>query len=176
MTNEKLDKLSEEEISCKINDFDKLRWIRILAADLIPKYLVEQIRDREFTVDDFYKYQNLNCLIETEKGKILNPFNHLYVLANEENIVKGFLWFVIDALTKDIIINTFSMDEAYWENGKAVKILTEHVKKLLDDMKLKKVYWITKYPKHSQRHGFKKSKWTLMEYKHEEEEKEEKEN
>ena len=43
----------------------------------IPTYLVEQVRDRNYTVEDFYKYQELNCMIDGENGKMLNPFNHL---------------------------------------------------------------------------------------------------
>lgn len=143
---------------------DDLRWVRVFSPIHIPKYLVEQVRDRDYTVPDFYKYQELNCLIDGKDGPTLNPFNHLYVLVDEGNIVKGFLWFVVDPLSKDIIINTFSMDKEYWCSGKAVKKLSDHVKEILKKLKLKKVYWITNYPKHSERHGFKRSRSVLMEY------------
>ena len=143
---------------------EELRWVRVFSPIHIPKYLVEQVRDREFSVPDFYKYQELNCLVPGKEGPTLNPFNHLYVLVNEGNIVKGFLWFVVDPLTKDIVINTFSMDKEHWGGGKAVKMLSDHVKEILKKLKLKKVYWITNYPKHSERHGFKRSRSVLMEY------------
>jgi len=143
---------------------DKLRWVRIFSPVHIPKYLVEQVRDRDYSVEEFFKYQELNCLIADNGGYTLNPFNHLYVLVDDQNIVKGFLWFVIDSLTKDMVINTFSMDKSYWGEGKAVKMLSEHVKEILKKLKLKKVYWITNYPKHSERHGFKRSKSVLMEF------------
>jgi N-acetylglutamate synthase-like GNAT family acetyltransferase len=146
-------------------NIDELRWVRVFSPIHIPKYLVEQIRDRDFTVDDFYKYQEINCLIDDKDGKKLNPFNHLYVLANEENFVKGFLWFIVDPLSKDVVINTFSMDKEYWGQGKAVKNLSEHVKEILKKLKLNKVYWMTNYPKHSERYGFKRSKSVLMEFK-----------
>lgn len=130
----------------------------------IPTYLVEQVRDRNYTVEDFYKYQELNCMIDGENGKMLNPFNHLYVIADSKNIVKGFLWFIIEPLTKVVVINTFSMDKDYWYKGKAVKVAAKHVKELLKKLKLKKSYWLTRYPKHSERHGYKRSKSVLMEY------------
>jgi len=146
------------------HDIEKLRWVRAFSPDLIPKYLIEQVRDKDYSVEDFYKFQSLNCMMQGKEGTTLNPFNHLYVLANEDNMVKGFLWFVIDPLSKDVIINTFSMDKEYWGNGEAVKILSSHVKEIQKKLKLKKVYWLTNYPKHSERHGFKRSRSVLMEY------------
>ena len=143
---------------------EELRWVRAFSPDLIPQYLIDQVRDRDYSVEDFYKYQNMNCLVQGPEGSTLNPFNHLYVLANPENMVKGFLWFVIDPLSKDVIINTFSMDKEYWGKGEAVKMLSEHVKEIQNKLKLKKVYWLTNYPKHSERHGFRRSKSVLMEY------------
>ena len=145
-------------------DIDLLKWIRVFSPVHIPKYLVEQVRDREYDVNDFYKYHEANCLIQKKDGQILNPFNHLYVLADQENIVQGYLWFGIDPLSKDVLINTFSVDKAYWNQGKAVKKVSEHVKELLKKLKLKKVFWLTNYPKHSERYGFKRAKSVLMEY------------
>lgn len=137
---------------------------------MVPRYLVEQVRDREWTVDDFYKYQGLNCLVHDQSGSKLNPFNHLYVLADSENLVKGMLWFVIDPLSKDIVVNTFSVDKEYWNTGEAVRLLADHVKEVAKKLKIRKVYWITNYPKHSERYGFKRSKSVLMEYDREKEE------
>lgn len=143
---------------------EELRWVRVFSPIHIPKYLVEQVRDRDYSVEDFYKYQEINCLVPGKEGPTLNPFNHLYVLADENNVVKGFLWFVIDPLSKDGIVNTFSMDKEYWGDGKAMKKASDHVKEIVKKLKLKKVYWITNYPKHSERHGFRRSRSVLMEY------------
>lgn len=149
----------------KTDTIDELRWVRVFSPVHIPKYLVEQVRDRQYSVEDFFKYHEINCLMDSEKGPTLNPFHHLYVLVDETNIVKGFLWFVIDALSKHVIINTFSMDKAYWGKGQAVKRLSDHVKEIINKLKLKKVFWITNYPKHSERYDFKRSRGILMEYK-----------
>lgn len=157
----------------KNKKIEDLRWVRAFSPDVVPKYLVEQVRDKDYSIEDFYKYQALNCLMQGKEGSQLNPFSHLYVLPNENNIVKGFLWFVIDPLSKDIIINTFSMDKDYWWEGKAVKMLSEHVKEIQKKLKLKKVFWLTRYPKHSERHGFKRSKSILMEYSPDKENKKE---
>ena len=153
-----------------MNKIDDLKWIRIFTPSHIPKYLVEQVRDRDFSVEDFYKYHEVNCTIPSKDGNVkLNPFSHLYVLANTENEVKGMLWFGVDPLSKDIIIQTFSMDKEYWNKGIAVKKLSDHIKEIRKKANLNKIYWVTNYPKHSERNGFTRSKNVLMEYNEENE-------
>lgn len=147
-----------------MNRTDELRWIRVFTPDHIPTYLIEQIRDKDYTIEEFFEYHRINCTIKNEKGFQLNPFSHLYVLANPENQVKGILWFSVDPMSKDILIQTYSIDKEYWNKGYAVKKLTEHIKKIKDKGKLNKIYWTTNYPKHSERYGFKRSKAILMEY------------
>lgn len=152
------------------NKKDDLKWIRIFTPSHIPTYLIEQIRDRDFTVEDFYKYHEVNCTVPSHDGSPkLNPFSHLYVLANEENHVKGMLWFCVDPLAKDLIIQTFSMDKEYWMKGMAVQKLAKHIKEIRKKGNLNKIYWITNYPKHSERNGFKRAKAVLMEYNEEKE-------
>lgn len=149
-------------------NMDELRWIRVFSPLHIPKYLVENVRDKDFTVDEFYKYQEINCLRETEEGPTLNPFSHLYVLSDKDYVVKGFLWFVVDPLTKDLVIQNYSVDPEYWYHGKAVEKLSKFIKDIVKKANLKKVYWVTKFPKHSKRYGFKESEHILMEYSEEE--------
>lgn len=150
------------------HDLDSLRFVRVFSPMHIPKHLVEQIRDRDYSVEDFYKYQEINCLRETDEGPTLNPLSHLYVLADKENIIRGFVWFTIDALSKDICLHTYSIEKNYWEPGKAVKKVADLLKEIKNKAKLNKIYWITNYAKHSRRHGFKESKSVLMEYSGEE--------
>lgn len=148
---------------------DELRWVRLFTPIHIPKYLVEQVRDRDYEVDEFYFYLEGSCIRQTPEGPTLNPFSHLYVLVDPDHVVKGFLWFVVDPLTKDVVIQTFSIDKEYWFKGKAVSKLSSHIKDIRRKGKLNKIYWITNYPKHSERHGFKRSKGVLMEYTEEQE-------
>lgn len=148
-------------------EIDELRWVRLFSPVHIPRYLVEHVRDRDYEVDDFFKYQEINCLMQGKDGMTLNPFNHLYGLVDPENVVKGYLWFVIDSLSKDMIINTFSVDPEYWGKGAAMKRVADHVKEVMKKLKINKVYWFTNYPKHSERYGFRRSKSILMEYSEE---------
>jgi hypothetical protein len=129
---------------------------------------VEQIKKKDYTADDFYSYQAGLCVRMTKEGPTFNPFSHLYVLANKENLTKGFLWFTVDPLSKSIVIQTYTVDKEYWTGGGSVKKLADHIKEIRKKGKLNKIYWITDYPKHSQRHGFRMSKSVLMEYSEEE--------
>lgn len=145
-------------------DTCNLKWVRVFSPVHIPKYLVEQVKDRDYSIEDFYKYQEIHGLIPDGKGgTTVNHFNHLYVAVDEENIVKGYLWMLIDPLSKNFFINTYSMDNEYW-NRNAMKFAVEHVKELMRKLKLKKAFWLTRYPKHSERHGFKISRQVLMEF------------
>jgi hypothetical protein len=148
---------------------DELRWVRLFTPIHIPKYLIEQVRDRDYDIDEFYRYQETACLRQTSEGPTLNPFSHLYALVDPDHVVKGFLWFVVDPLTKDLAVQTFSIDKEYWIKGKAVSKLSSHIKDIRRKGKLNKIYWVTNYPKHSERHGFKRSKGVLMEYNEEQE-------
>jgi hypothetical protein len=137
--------------------------------------LIEQVKHRDYSVEDFLKYQSNICFISNSEGQMLNPFSHLYYLANPENLIKGVLWFCIDPLTKDLIIQTYSVDKEYSKEGGAVDKLISLIKDIVYKAKLKKTYWITNHPRHSQRHGFKKSKSVLMEFCEKEREEDEKE-
>jgi len=143
---------------------DELRWIRVFTPDHIPHYLIEQIKDRDYSIEDFFKYQKINCLSAKEGSFSLNPFNHLYVLANDKNEVKGVLWFTVDPLAKDILIQIYSIDRMYWNSGQAVKKLFSHIKDILKKANLNKVFWANAHPKHAKRYGFKESRMILMEY------------
>jgi N-acetylglutamate synthase-like GNAT family acetyltransferase len=143
---------------------DSLRWIRIFSIEYLPRYLVEQIRDRSYNVDQFLEFQKINLVVK-ENGELqLNPFNHLHVLVDKENVIKGFVWFTIEPLTKDIFIQNYSVDKEYWNKGTAVNKLTEKILEIHEKAGLNKIFWATKYPKHSMRYGFKRSKNILMEY------------
>lgn len=156
-------------LDSKKPDLNELEWIRIFDPIHIPKKLVEQIRDRDWSFERFFKYQKY---ISMHNGKdasgiehlVINPFNFLFVLADKEKSVQGFLWAVIDELSNSLVINSFSIDRKYWGHGSAVSLLEKKAKEIAKGVGLAKIYWITNFPKHSERHGFNRSKSVLMEY------------
>jgi hypothetical protein len=150
-------------------DINELRWVRLFTASHIPRYLVEQIGKRDYSVEDLFKYLDGSVLISGKEGAMLNPIFHVWALVCPENLVKGFLWFTIDPLTKDMVIQVYSVDRAYWGSKQAVERLAKHMLEIRKNAKLKKIYWLTAFPKHSAKYGFKKSTSILMEYNEEEE-------
>ena len=147
-------------------DINNLRWARIFTSAHIPVFLVEQIADRDFETEAFLKYVEGNIStsnnLELEQFK-LNPLFHVWSLVDTKNIIQGFLWFVIDPLTLDLVIQTFSVSSLYWNIGIVGK-LSEFMKNFRNHFKLNKIFWITNRPKHSEKHGFARSKHILMEY------------
>ena len=149
-------------------EIDSLKWIRLMTPIHIPRYLVDQVKDRDFSVDRFYKYQEEACIIKEGNSFRINPLNHLWALVNQENEVKGFVWFTIDVLSENICIHTYSIDPDFWFQNKAVGKLADFIKGYMKEAQMKRVFWISKYPKHQQKYGFKPSKHVLMEYTEEE--------
>ena len=73
-------------------NFDDLVFIRLIDPIHIPKYLIEQIRNRSYKTDKFYDYQKVLCLSHGKNGPELNPSNFLYAIVNDKlKQVKGFL-------------------------------------------------------------------------------------
>lgn len=143
----------------------ELVFVRIFDPIHIPSYLVEQIKDRLYTVEKFYEFQRLCCLFSTDKGPILNPTNFLYALIDQKKKeTKGFLWMSAQVLTESLIINNFSVDAAYWGKGESIKLVEKKAKKVMSDLKLKRIVWITKNVRFCEALGFKHSKESVMIY------------
>jgi len=145
-------------------DFSKLRFVRIFTPVHIPKELIEQVREKEYDVNDWYRYLEIVCIRQTNEGPQLNPLCLLYVIVDELNKVVGMLWAEIDTLSKILAIQTFSMDKKYWLKGQAVTLLADKAKEIAKECGLKKIRWASSYPKHSERYGFHRSKSVLMEW------------
>lgn len=144
--------------------FSDLRFVRIFDPVHIPYYLVEQIKSREFTPEQFFSYQKAIALVKTPTGPALNQNNFLYVIMNPKNVAVGFLWASYSELDNALNICNFSMDKEYWFQGMAVSLLHHKIVEIMENFGIDKVYWTTKYPKHSQKYGYKPSKYILMEY------------
>jgi N-acetylglutamate synthase-like GNAT family acetyltransferase len=147
-----------------VNNHKELRWLRIFTPNHIPRKYVEQLKGVNFSVDQFYEYQEKVCVVPTSKELQLNPLNHLYVLTNKENEVKGFLWFVIDSLSSDIVIQNLSVDQLYWGGGKIIETVTALIQTIREKANLKDIYFITRCPRHASKMGFKPAKDVLMIY------------
>jgi hypothetical protein len=135
----------------------ELRYVRLLVPTLIPSYLIDHVKGRAFTPEEFYKFQEDRS----------NPDEHcnlLYGIYDPEKSIVGFIWAEINELDKSLFVNTFSMDKAYWKNGEAMNIALDILQKLIERYRCPRTFWMTTNPKYYQKHGFKLSKNVAMEY------------
>jgi N-acetylglutamate synthase-like GNAT family acetyltransferase len=61
-------------------------------------------------------------------------------------------------------VNTFSISKEYWGKGKAIAHVGEFLKKLKMKLKAPKIFWCTTNERFFVKHGFVRSKISLMEY------------
>src|SRR6266478_6150721 len=90
----------------------------------IPLILIENVKGRTFTPEQFYNYQI---------SQIGNPCNHLYALIDKSAKMHGYLWVETNLLDDSMFVNTFSIDKEYWGKGEAIA----KVIKFLDELKKK---------------------------------------
>ena len=133
----------------------KLEFVRLKIPRIIPVELIENVKGRTFTPDQFYEYQ---------ESQVDNSYNYLYALIDESKKIQGYLWAEINMLDDSLFVNTFSINKDYWGKGKAIPTVIEFLKDLQKKVKAPRCFWITTNEKFFSKHGFKRSKNVLMEY------------
>lgn len=149
-------------------DVKDLKFVRLTRAEnarLIPKYLIDQVKDKDFTTDAFFRIAH---------ELVVNPHNIIGVFVTGENVTKGFMWAVINVLTEQLYLVTISIDKEYQnQQGDTIKFIVDELKKLLKNpviklllknMELKDTILLsTNYPKIYEKCGWSKSKRAIME-------------
>jgi len=136
-------------------DLSKLEFVPLKFPRIIPLDLIESVKGRTFTPEQFYVYQEFN------KN---NQNNLLFALVNDQKVIQGYLWAELNSLDKSLFINTFSIRKKYWGKGKAIEKVIAFLDLLKKKTKASRVFWITTNEKFFLKHGFKRSKNVLMEY------------
>lgn len=143
----------------ELDDSDKnlseLNFAKLKIPRLIPTELIEAVKGRTFTAEEFYTYQEY---------QIDNPYNYLYALIDSKKKIHGYLWAELNILDSSLFVNTFSISKEYWGKGKAIQKAIEFLSTLKDETKSPRVFWCTTNEKFFMKHGFKRSKISLMEY------------
>lgn len=137
------------------NSIDALSFVKLKIPRLIPIDLIESVKGRTFTPEQFYKYQ---------ESQMDNPFNFLYVLVDEMKKIHGYLWAEVNILDSSLFVNTFSISKEYWGKGQAIPRVIEFLRELKGKIKAPRVFWISTNERFFLKHGFKRSKNVLMEY------------
>ena len=133
----------------------ELHFVRLKIPRLIPVELIEAVKGRTFTPEQFYVYQEM---------QIDNPGNFLYALIDIDKKIQGYLWAELNILDGTLFVNTFSISKKYWGKGEAMKSAISFVDDLRKELKAPRVLWVSTNDKFFCKHGFKRSKNCLMEY------------
>lgn len=132
-----------------------LEFVRLRIPKLIPRELIENVKGRTFSVEQFYDYQ---------AQQVDNSYNHLFALIDEKKKIQGYLWAENNMLDGSLFINTFSICKKYWGKGSAIDLVKDFLTDLADKTNSPRVFWITTNEKFFIKHGFNRSKNVLLEY------------
>ena len=154
-----------------------LTFVRIITAEafgLIPRYLIEQIKDFEGRADSVYAY-GLSILMtpSVRNGVIIwipNPLVHITALIDKDHIIKGVVWVEVDLIYKHLVVHALSLDKEYQSAGSAVEnMVMDYIFKIPDAPEFrgvginKKAQLTTTRPKAYEKFGCKRSKRIIME-------------
>lgn len=137
---------------------EKLQFVKLKFPRLIAEELIDSVKGRTYSLEQFYKYQE-------EQVKYKNPGNLLYALIDEEKKIQGYFWAEISQLDGSMFINTFSIRKEYWFKGEAMPKVHEFIGQLKERHGCQRVFWITTNEKFFLKHGLRRSKNVLMELK-----------
>jgi len=134
-----------------------LRYTPVNDAALLPRYLIEQIKPAVPDIDRLY-----NVLKAASSSESFWSINFIGVFADHEHIIKGFMWFTLNPITRVLHCHMLSVDKEYQNRG----ILSEAKnigKKLMREVGAAKLTLATRSPKAFERVGLKRSEMTVME-------------
>ena len=140
-------------------NISKLEFVRLKIPRLIPVDLIDAVKGKTFSPEQFLAYQ---------EKQVDNPGNFLYALIDPDKKIHGYLWAEKNAMDDSLFVNTFSISKAYWGKGKAIEKAVKFLHNLKEKTKSPRVYWCTTNDKFFLKQGFKRSKIILMEYNEEE--------
>lgn len=132
----------------------QLTFIPVNDPLLIPEYLVEQIKGREFEVDKFYQLMPI---------MMRNPFLIFGVFVNKKEEVRGFILGVSSPLDMWLHINMLSIDKEYQRKG-IIRECLGILHKVVTGNGLKGIKMTSTRPSSFLNEGFKKSKSIEMRY------------
>ena len=146
---------TKETVSAEIKSASALKCVRLKIPRLIPSLLIEAVKGRTFSPEQFYVYQEM---------QVDNSSNFLYALIDDDKKIQGYLWAELNTLDNSLFINTFSISKEYWGKGAGIDKAIEFLEVLRKQTKSPRVLWMTTNEKFYAKRGFKRSKISVMEY------------
>lgn len=135
---------------------------RITDANLVPRILVEENKDRNYSVDKFY--QMMNSTLVKPNGTIDNSEFLNLILDEDDKVIIGYVWFSLNHLEEEIYINTISVMKEYRNAGEILNTVFHELKKAFLNTKFKVVRTCSTRIEWHKKNGFVPSKNVLLEY------------
>ncbi|KKL80451.1 hypothetical protein LCGC14_2004650 [marine sediment metagenome] len=155
------------EVVLEKKTFADLRFVRIAGkpdiVDMlfrqIPRELFDQVKDIEFNIDLLYQMPS----------KFIGGANNMfYVLVDDEDKIKGVLWFSINILMQMIQVQILSIDKEYQrenllKSSDALKETVQFIREWMNGNDDYKIIGLTTRPRACRKNGWKLSKHVLLE-------------
>lgn len=136
-----------------------LKFEKCFNPSLVPKEYLTQLPDKNYDPALFYDFA---------KVALQSPTHMIYLLINDDHVVKGFLWCEINIIEQVLFVNVLSVDKELWKNGEMIELSKTFILDSISELGLKKVMWATDRPALFERIGFTRSKQIILEYNMEE--------
>jgi len=85
-----------------------LRFVKVKDIHLIPRYLFEQVKPRDFNIDKLYEWAPI---------LLANPMNLLGAFIDRSETIRGVMWSDFNPITEKITVHILSVDKEYFGSG-----------------------------------------------------------
>lgn len=131
-----------------------LKFVKVTDINVIPRYLFEQVKPREFDIDRLYQWAPV---------LFKNPLNLLGAFIDKEESVKGVMWSSYNPINNKLMVHVLSVDRGYQNKGILREVLGI-LKKLQRSTQAEAVIGLTSRPRAMERQmGCGRSNFVLME-------------
>lgn len=130
--------------SCKI--------VQIRDILLVPKYLLEQVKDVNWTPEEIYGMW---------PSLVDDPTNLLFVVVDGEHQIKGVIWANVSLIGRFLFVNVVSLDRSLQGKGIFKNLIMPYLRELRDKLKLNQLLGISSRPKALEKCGCKVVKQVL---------------
>ena len=137
-----------------------LRWIPQTSFELIPRYLIEQVKPIGGVKPE--KLYQLGPAICKSPFNILGVFVPMDEKAEDFGHAKGFLWAMVNPLTEKIDVHMLSIDKEYQGRG-IIKEAKNIIEKIIAKSALRGMTFRTVIPEAFEKAGFVESEIKIME-------------
>ena len=140
-----------------VREAEGLRFVRLFDFDIIPDYLIDQIKGRTWDKEKLYK---LGGFVAS------NPFTFVYALSDHEHKIKGFVWAMANLIDDCLYINACSIDKEYQKKRIIQTKVVPFLHRIRQELQLSKARALTTRPKAFEKmlEGVKRSKETIIEW------------